>query len=224
VKGILLDIEGTTTPISFVYNVLFPFARRRLHTWPAAELISRFNSDFSKDMAAGLQPPPLQTDPALYVEWLMDQDRKSTALKTLQGEIWQKGFESGLLRGEVFDDVPDTLAVWRREGFDVRIYSSGSVVAQRLLFSTTPYGDLTRFLNGFFDTTTGAKTDPASYAAIARAFGVPPAVITFVSDALVELRAAERAGFAVACSVRPGNAPQPEHDYPVITTLTQLFT
>src|SRR5688500_9642896 len=154
----------------------------------------------------------------------MDQDRKSTALKKLQGEIWQKGFENGSLRGEVFDDVPDALQRWEREGADVWIYSSGSVLAQRLLFSTTPYGDLTRFLKGFFDTTTGPKTEAASYAAIARAVGLPPEHITFVSDSPAELRAAEEAGLAVVCSVRPGNAPPPEHEYRVITNLGQLFS
>jgi enolase-phosphatase E1 len=223
VKGVLLDIEGTTTPISFVYDVLFPFARARINTYPAKELVARFQREFAADQAAGLQPPALDRNPVQYVEWLMDLDRKSTALKTLQGEIWKTGFESGLLRGEVFEDVPPALERWRRESVDVRIYSSGSVLAQKLLFSTTPYGDLTRFLNGYFDTTTGPKTDPSSYRTISRKFNLGPQDLTFVSDSLAELAAAKQAGLAIALSLRPGNPQTAANDYPVITTLTQLL-
>jgi 2,3-diketo-5-methylthio-1-phosphopentane phosphatase len=104
----------------------------------------------------------------------MDQDRKSTALKNLQGKIWQEGYRSGELHGEVYPDVPPALERWHRAGTDVRIYSSGSILAQQLIFSTTRYGDLTRFLSGYFDTTTGPKRDAASYSAIAAAFALSP--------------------------------------------------
>src|SRR5262245_5686906 len=112
----------------------------------------------------------------------MDQDRKSTALKTLQGKIWREGYRRGDLHGEVFADVPIDLEQWMRNGVDVPIYSSGSILAQHLLFSTTRYGDLTKFLKGYFDTTTGPKAEPAIYQIIAKAFALPAADIVFVSD------------------------------------------
>jgi 2,3-diketo-5-methylthio-1-phosphopentane phosphatase len=152
----------------------------------------------------------------------MDQDRKSTALKDLQGRIWQEGYRRGELQGAVFEDVPAALERWHREGVDVRIYSSGSVLAQKLIFSTTPYSDLTRFLKGYFDTTTGPKAEASSYAKIASAFGLPPSEILFISDVTRELDAAASAGFDVLLSIRPGNHSQPANDYRAITTFENV--
>ena len=122
--------------------------------------------EHDSDAAKGVMPPPWSEGASAYVHWLMDQDRKSTALKTLQGRIWQEGYRRGELHGEVFPDVPVALKKWNDAGIDVRIYSSGSILAQQLLFSTTRDGDLTRYLRGYFDTTTGAKTEssrPATF-------------------------------------------------------------
>src|SRR6185369_10591720 len=119
------------------------------------------------------------TDPVPYLHWLMDQDRKSTALKRIQGEIWREGFSNGELHGEVFADVPPALQRWRDARIDVRIFSSGSVLAQRLIFSSTLTGDLTKYLNGYFDTTTGPKSEPQSYVTIAAAFSLPLSDIVF---------------------------------------------
>ena len=129
--GILLDIEGTTTPISFVYDVLFPFARKQLADYlPRTDL-----SDLQLEHQAETQnAPEWSSPPILYVEWLMDQDRKSTALKRIQGEIWLAGYQNGELHSEVFPDVPIALERWRSKDIEVRIFSSGSVLAQRLLF------------------------------------------------------------------------------------------
>src|SRR5438477_6187765 len=132
IKGILLDIEGTTTPVSFVYDVLFPFARHHAREGLLQEDLGPLHAEYDADIRTGLTPPQWAEPPVDYVYWLMDQDRKSTALKTLQGKIWQDGFARGELRGEVFSDVPRALSRWRSQGMDVRIFSSGSILAQRL--------------------------------------------------------------------------------------------
>jgi enolase-phosphatase E1 len=140
-----------------------------------------------------------------YVYWLMDRDRKSTALKSLQGKIWKAGFESGELKGTLFADVPEAFARWAARG-KVAIYSSGSVEAQQLLFRYSNYGDLTPYLSGYFDTRTGPKAERASYAAIAEGMGVAPGEAIFFSDAVRELDAAREAEMATRLVVREGNA------------------
>ncbi len=141
-----------------------------------------------------------------YVYWLMDRDRKSTALKSLQGKIWKAGFESGELKGTLFDDVPEAFERWARAG-RVAIYSSGSVEAQRLLFRYSNFGDLTPLISGYFDTRIGAKREPASYVAIAAEMQVAPGEVLFFSDVVAELDAALEAGCGTRLVVREGNAP-----------------
>jgi enolase-phosphatase E1 len=221
-KGILLDIEGTTTPITFVYDVLFPFAREHAPEHIDDEAQRALKVEYDADIAKGLKPPPWASGSIHYVYWLMDQDRKSTALKSLQGKIWQEGYRHGRLQGAVFPDVPPALERWHKSGIDVRIYSSGSILAQQLIFSTTPYGDLTRFLNGYFDTTTGPKAEPSSYTTIANAFGVPPSDILFISDVVRELDAASAAGLQILLSLRPGNPPQPSNAYPSVASFADV--
>src|SRR5262249_16837985 len=147
--------------------------------------------------------PVWDNPPLAYINWLMDQDRKSTALKVLQGKIWENGYHSGILRGQVFRDIPAALERWQREKLDVRIFSTGRELAQRLLFQTTVTGDLTRFLRGYFDTTIGAKTDPESYKKIAERFQLPPQEIVFVSDVTRELDPARTAGMSTLLCLRP---------------------
>jgi enolase-phosphatase E1 len=220
--GILLDIEGTTTPITFVYDVLFPFVRRHLDAWLPHADVSGLQSEYQEDVRRGQNPPAWSAPPKAYVEWLMDQDRKSTALKKLQGEIWLEGYQKGELHGDVFPDVPPALERWRANGHDVRIFSSGSILAQRLLFSSTRAGDLTRFLKGYFDTTTGPKNEPGSYVEIARAFALPSSEILFISDVTRELDAAQTAGMKTMLCVRPGNHPQPESEHRVIESFERI--
>jgi enolase-phosphatase E1 len=221
VRTILLDIEGTTTPIAFVYDVLFPYARAHVREYlrdhidgrdpDFLDAVSLLRREWTADAAAAAAlGPPAATAPELaaYVEWLMDRDRKSPGLKRLQGLVWQRGYRGGELKGDVFDDVPAALERWRRRGIDVAIYSSGSVLAQQLLFSTTPFGDLTRHVSNFFDTSSGAKTSTDSYTRIAAALERSTSQILFVSDVTAEVDAARSAGCQVALSVRPGNAPQ----------------
>jgi enolase-phosphatase E1 len=213
--AVLLDIEGTTTPIAFVHEVLFPYARTRLAAYliahpedpDVAEVRRRLAAEHADDVRAGHQPPALELP---YLTWLMDRDRKSPALKLLQGVIWEEGYQAGELRGQVYPDVPDAIRRWRAAGVDVAIYSSGSVLAQRRLFESTAAGDLTPLITAFFDTTVGAKIIASSYLRIAEALGRPPAEIIFVSDVTRELAAARAAGFQVVLSLRPGNVTQPD--------------
>jgi len=206
---ILLDIEGTTTPIAFVHDVLFPYARAQLALTDADAVA--LEAEYARDTDR-----PSAFEPRGYALWLMDRDRKSTALKALQGRLWRRGYETGELRSVVFDDVPVAFAAWHGAGIPIEIYSSGSIEAQQLLFRYTNHGDLTPYLAGYHDTTTGPKRVPASY----RAIGGPG---TFVSDVVEELEAASAAGFTGALAHRPGNAPVRAHAFRVIRSLTELI-
>jgi len=213
-RALLLDIEGTTTPIAFVYEVLFPYARAHVREYLLHELdpdvVDLLKQEWRVDASAAPAPPAATaTELAAYVEWLMDRDRKSPGLKRLQGLIWQRGYRARELKGEVFADVPPALERWRADGIDAAIYSSGSALAQRLLFSTTSFGDLTPLLSGFFDLSFGAKTSADSYGRIAAALACSTERMLFVSDSAAELDAARSAGCRISLCVRPGNPPQP---------------
>jgi enolase-phosphatase E1 len=237
VRALLLDIEGTTTPADFVTRVLFPYARghvRDFLTRRASEVrddLALLFSEHEADERAGASPPPWNRDspaaaldsPTAYVHWLMDRDRKSTALKTLQGRIWDEGYEAGQLRGQVYPDVPRALARWRAQGREAAIFSSGSVLAQKLLFSRSEAGDLTPFLRGYFDTTTGAKGDAESYRKIARALGEEPPAVLFLSDVTAELDAGCAAGMATALCVREGARPDSSPDHPVVRSFDEVL-
>lgn len=216
----LLDIEGTVAPISFVTELLFPYARAHFSRFleenggdagvrADLELLAEENRAESESGCPTFASPKdeLRWDSALsYLLWLMDRDRKSTALKSLQGKIWKAGFESGELKSTLFADVPAALERWTA-GARVGIYSSGSVEAQQLLFRYSNFGDLTPLLSGYFDTRTGVKTASASYAAIADAMGVAPEEVLFFSDVLRELDPAREAGCQTRLVVREGNVP-----------------
>ena len=211
--AILLDIEGTTTPISFVHEVLFPYARLHLSTYlqqhsDSPEVLADLTclrQEHVADITAGQQPPPLVEQ---YVYWLIDRDRKSPGLKSLQGKIWQQGYEDGSLLAPVFEDVRPAIERWNDTGISVNIFSSGSVLAQKLLFAHTEAGDLTRFISKYFDTGVGKKTDADSYRQISSALSVAPNQIHFISDVTTELDAAEDAGMKTSLCVRPGNRVQ----------------
>lgn len=218
VAALLLDVEGTTTPIDFVYRVLFPYARDRFLSFLAehagdaevAAEVRRLGEDHQRDLAAGHRPPPWEDTPegsARYALWLMDRDRKATALKDLQGRIWERGFAAGELQSSVYDDVTRALARWQAAGRPVAIYSSGSVRAQQQLFAHTQAGDLTPQISAFFDTTTGFKTEPDSYRLIAEAMGQEPSALLFVSDVTAELDAAQAAGLQTALCMRSDTRP-----------------
>jgi enolase-phosphatase E1 len=210
IRVILLDIEGTTTPIDFVTKVLFPYASLKIESFvrdnfqneQVCALIEELRTQQQRDAQSGLQPPDWNEEGreaeiqsgAAYRRWLIERDSKCTVLKSLQGMIWQAGYASGELRGQVYPDVPRAFERWRRQNQEIAIYSSGSVLAQQLLFRTTPFGDLTKFIWGYFDTHVGAKQDSASYKKIAATFGCSPGEILFISDVVKEVEAAQAAG------------------------------
>ena len=220
VRVILLDIEGTTTPIDFVYKTLFPYASRKLESYvrehasdpEIASLIEELRAQHELDERNGLQPPGWLEDPeearlrssVEYGQWLIARDSKCAPLKSLQGKIWQQGFESGELQGQVYTDVPIAFERWRRKEKIICIYSSGSVLAQQMLFRTTPSGDLTSYISQFFDTRVGVKTESESYKKIAASLAHTPREFLFVSDAVKEIEAAQSAGMqAILCSRDP---------------------
>lgn len=234
---ILLDIEGTTTPIAFVTEILYPYARTHLRSYlyrhgdspQYLALMAGFQQEHAADEAAGEPVPPwpapeADARPAVlaYAEWLMDRDRKSPALKELQGYIWEGGYQNGELAGQVFEDVPRTLQRWRREGMRLGIFSSGAVLAQRWLFRCSSAGDLSPLLQWYFDTHTGTKQNPESYRRIAEEVGELPPDILFVSDVVSELNAARAAGLGTILIERPGNVPQPPHDHRVVRSFDEI--
>ncbi|ONI12711.1 hypothetical protein PRUPE_4G180000 [Prunus persica] len=242
-RCIVLDIEGTTTPISFVTDVLFPYARNNVGrhlsaTYDTAEtqddiklLRSQVQDDLEKGVV-GSVPIPLDdvgkegVIAALVanVESMIKADRKITALKQLQGHIWRTGYEKKELEGVVFEDVPEALKKWHDSGIKVYIYSSGSRLAQRLIFGNSNYGDLREYLSGFFDTTVGNKRESSSYAEIVQSVGVDkPSQVLFVTDVFQEAVAAKEAGLEVIVSIRPGNGPLPEnHGFKTVNSFSEI--
>ena len=228
IEAILLDIEGTTTPISFVYEVLFPFVRRHLadhieahaHSLEYTRIFDALREERESDIEASAEAPPASI--TAYCEWLMDRDRKSTALKELQGKIWEEGYARGDLVGEVYPDVPPALVRWGTQGRSLAIFSSGSVLAQQLLFRHSSAGDLSGFLRWYFDTTIGAKGESDSYRRIAGSIGVETGRALFVSDVTRELDAARTAGMDTRLAIRPGNSPTTDNGHTVIRTFDDL--
>lgn len=225
-RALLLDIEGTVTPISFVHETLFPFARTHLrdyllqHSTAAAvqEDMAALLREHSIDQEQGQQPPPLHVgaesvdDVVAYLIWLIDRDRKSRALKSLQGKIWEQGYRDGTLKAPLFDDVVPNLQRLRTQGIEIDIFSSGSVLAQKLLFAHTQTGNHTDLITHYFDTGVGSKVDAASYLEIARLLGLLLGEIIFVSDVARELNAAREGGMTTLLCLRPGNQPQPNSE------------
>jgi len=187
-----MDIEGTTTPISFVHEVLFPYAAQHM-----PEYLERHGNDTGADLETLLR-------------WIRE-DKKEPVLKTIQGKIWKTGYEDGTLKSIVYDDVDDAMRAWKDRGLTLAIYSSGSVEAQKLLFRYTIKGDLTPLLSAYFDTAVGPKRDAASYRTIVGRLALAPDEIHFLSDIPEELDGAREAGMAATQIVRPGTKPTERH-------------
>jgi enolase-phosphatase E1 len=231
VRAVLLDIEGTTTPIDFVHRTLFRYARARLDRflrahWNDSSIRSNV-AQLRDEHAAEIQetPPAWADEPdavVAYLGWLMDRDRKSTGLKSLQGKIWAEGYRAGELQGEVYPDVPRAMKQWRDGGLDIAIFSSGSVQAQQSLFSNTPAGDLTGLIRRYFDTTTGPKTAAESYSVIARALSRSPSEVLFLSDIVRELDAARAAGMQTALCLRESRINGDSGGHPIINSFDEL--
>lgn len=223
VVAVLTDIEGTTTPIAYVRDTLFPFARARLR-----QLLDERGGDpaVAGELAevARLAPgiPPLDA----LLGW-MDHDAKVTPLKALQGIIWADGYASGALRGELYPDVAPNLRRWAAGGVRLFVYSSGSVAAQRQIFGHSSDGDLAALFAGFFDTRVGAKRDAASYDRIAIGIGVPTAEVLFLSDSEAELDAAAAAGLRTCQLLRPQDGTLAAQAHPIASdfnAVAKMFT
>jgi enolase-phosphatase E1 len=204
IRAVLTDIEGTTSSISFVKDVLFPYARKRLPAYIETHAdhpdVQHWLHEAAKE--AGYVEASRQEVIELLLRWI-DEDRKSTALKALQGMIWKDGYEAGEYRAHMYPEVAARLHAWRGEGLHLYVYSSGSVPAQKLFFRYSDAGDLSHLFSGYFDTETGPKRDKGSYERIAEAIGERPEHILFLSDIVEELDAAAAAGLRTAWLLRP---------------------
>ncbi len=225
---ILLDIEGTTTPVEYVFGVLFPFAKVHvdafLQTHDQEQAVQadlkRLQLEYEVERTQGLSVPEWNenstTAAVPYIRYLIESDRKSTGLKSLQGKIWEQGYRDGTLRSHIFTDVKPAFERWTRALKQLFIFSSGSVLSQQLLFRHTEVGDLTSFLSGYFDTKTGSKKEADSYRKIAQIIDVSPDRILFISDVTSELKAAQSAGMQTLFSFRPGNHSSDSEGFKVV--------
>ena len=247
----LLDVEGTIAPCSLTSEQLFPYARVHFESFlrqgiaaleqkggdlePGELAADSLFHDIAllhaenhaeTDLSAPRILPhhtPADAIPEIltYIYWLMDRDSRSTALKSMQGRIWKAGFESGELTGTLFEDVPRAFARWSGQAC-VAIYSSGSVQAQRVLFSHSIFGDLTSSIAAYFDTRIGPKDEPTSYASIAAAMTLEPRLACFFSDSVRELDAARAAAMDTRLVCRPGNTPVAAGDHLIIHSLDEV--
>ncbi|XP_028661216.1 enolase-phosphatase E1 [Erpetoichthys calabaricus] len=242
----LLDIEGTTTPISFVKDILFPYVKDNVQDYLIAHweedeckqdvyLLKKQAEEDSRQHRAGpvhCLDESVHTDEEKAIQevvdnvlWQMAEDRKTTALKQLQGHMWRAAYAAGKIKGEVYEDVAPAIQTWRQLGMKVYIYSSGSVEAQKLLFANSTEGNLLDLFDGYFDTNIGAKVESKSYKRIAESIGCLPSNILFLTDLTREARAAEEAGVNVTVVVRPGNSELTEEEkshFQLITSFNEL--
>jgi enolase-phosphatase E1 len=240
ISHLLLDIEGTTCPVDFVAGTLFPYARERLGNFLRSRGDEPSVTDLVKEVEAAwrVDPDPearaLRVHPTAkalssqpeevlpYLQWLIREDRKLTALKELQGLVWAEGYARGELKAPLFSDVPEALRSWHRQGWILAVYSSGSVAAQQLLYGFSNAGDLRTIFDHWFDTRIGVKQSRDSYTIIANSMAVHPASVLFISDAVAELEAAASAGMQVIFSDREGNPQRDPGPYPRIASFSQL--
>lgn len=232
-KAVILDIEGTVISISFVKDVLFPYARRHLRTflkahWEDPELapiVADLQEQAAKDGQEMLWEDEEEQRLSVesYVLWQMDRDIKAAPLKALQGLIWLDGYKDGHLVAPLYEDVVPALQQWKQEGKKLYIYSSGSVQAQKLLFAHTAVGNICDLLDGHFDiTSAGSKVKPESYTNIGHVLGLPTKDCLFLTDIAAEAIAAASAGMKVRLVERPGNAPLSEEDRATFSPISSL--
>lgn len=209
IRVILTDIEGTTSSISFVHDVLFPFAARHLPGFIREHGDEPAVSEQLDEVArvSGVDRSDLEGLIDVLSGWIRD-DRKETSLKALQGMVWEQGYQEGELKGHIYPDAADYLQRWHDRGLRLFVYSSGSVKAQKLIFGFTTEGDFTPFFSGYFDTRIGGKKEAASYRNILGELGVEAGTVLFLSDVEAELEAAESAGMKTAWLVRDGDLPE----------------
>ncbi|XP_055612904.1 enolase-phosphatase E1 [Uranotaenia lowii] len=228
-KSIICDIEGTTSSISFVKDVLYTYVQKHLEEYLKAHwsedatktVVAALREQADEDKKAeveGVVPIPAEDSEDIIpeivknVEWQMSSDRKVGALKTLQGLVWAQGYKDGTIKGHVYEDVVKSLEQWTEGGRKVYVYSSGSVDAQKLLFEHSEHGDLVKYFTGYYDTKIGAKQEKDSYAAILKNIEASAEDALFLTDVIAEAKAAKEAGLNVVVLERPGNAEISEDD------------
>lgn len=205
IRAIVTDIEGTTSSLSFVKDILFPYARERIGPYLRANWENPVIQEQLEAIRNTTNQPNLSLEEIItqLIQWI-DEDQKITPLKTIQGLLWEEGYQQGDFQGHIYPDAVTMLQKWHQDKIALYVYSSGSVQAQKLLFAHTPYGDLTPLFQGYFDTRIGAKTEVESYQRIAQNLKIPIDRILFLSDRLAELDAARQAGFQTRWLVREG--------------------
>lgn len=246
ISHVLLDIEGTTCPVSFVSDTLFPYAASQLETYlnahsgeaaiqallaeveqlwgedtdPQAQRLHRDakRNAWADDGINSIEPRSVIP----YLQWLILADRKLTPLKDLQGRIWAEGYARGALHGPLFEDVLPALQAWAAQGLALAVYSSGSIQAQQLLYGHSNGGDLRFLFSHWFDTRTGRKQEVSSYTRICELMQTSAERVLFISDAIAELDAASAAGINAIFSKRAGNPEQNPGRYPWISSLASI--
>ena len=214
-KAVLCDIEGTTTSLSFVHEVLFPLSRKEMDAF----IRNNWRDPEIQPILAQLNEPSPEEVVRLLKSWI-DEDKKDGRLKQIQGKIWKSAFETGKIRSHVYPDVPENWNKWKRNRIRIYIFSSGSVEAQKLLFRHSEAGDLTRWIDGYFDTTMGPKKEAEAYRKIAAVTQLPPEQILFLSDVEAELDAARTAGMQTIQLVRENTKPGNQH--PAVRTFSEI--
>ncbi len=225
-KVVLLDIEGTTSAIDFVHTTMFDYARNNLESFLSSSFETKETSETLEVFAKNENHPSLSAflDGAIskaekitrlvnLATQRMKEDSKATGLKALQGLVWRKGFNSGELKGHIYHDVPDAFNRWKSAGTTIAIYSSGSILAQKIYFANTTYGNLGAQITHHFDTTSGPKRTSSSYENIANNLNAKASDILFLSDVTEELDAAKTAGMGTGLLIRPGNKPAGNNDH-----------
>jgi len=221
IKAIVTDIEGTTSSILFVKDVLFPYARANIAAYIRSHADDADLKPLLKEVCAEVGSE-LSTEQIInqLTQWI-DEDKKVTPLKSLQGLIWEAGYRQGDFKGHVYPDAAANLKAWKAEGLELYIYSSGSVYAQKLLFAHTEYGDLTPLFSGYFDTHIGGKKEQHSYDAIAAQLAIPANQLLFLSDIKEELDAAKAAGFETIWLTRD-STPDPQAEHRQVSSFDQI--
>ena len=238
IRAIVLDIEGTTCPVDFVSETLFPFAQKNmkaalLHRSSDAEIDALVNEAINEWLTDSdptsrrmlrqtTQKPPSTSEVEEYLQHLIQSDRKSTALKQLQGIIWKQGYKSGELKSPLFSDVRPQLDNWNNSGITLAVYSSGSIQAQKLLYAHSKEGDITDRFQHWFDTRIGPKLDHQSYAIIAQKLGAQSDQVLFISDHPGECDAARKSGMNTAFCLREGNPHQEPGNHAVVHQLSDI--
>ncbi|WP_417228006.1 acireductone synthase [Amphritea sp.] len=220
IKAILTDIEGTTTDINFVHKVLFPYAYEHLSDYLRSHADGETVQSILTEAREVLGQPDADVETLIsaFLNWI-EQDKKVTALKNLQGLIWVNGYENKDFRGHLYDDAYEYLQRWRQQGLALYVFSSGSVKAQKLLFGHSDFGDLTPLFSGYYDTHIGHKREASAYRKIAEDIGLPATEILFLSDIVEELDAAREAGMATVLLARDEPVVS---DHPVVENFQQI--